>query len=60
MAFNQTVDQVEALEARGAKLAQECGWNGDEIFAIVYHALSAAKFHKQAEELLDLRDKLYE
>lgn len=53
MAYDQTLDQVKELEARGAELARRCNWAGQDIFAIAYHALTEANFHTEAAKLAE-------
>ena len=56
MAFDLTLDQVKVLETRGAELARQCKWNGEEILAIAFHALTEANFHKEAAKIADIMD----
>ena len=58
MAYNLTHDQVLALEKRGAELSRSCKWDGAEILAIAYHALTDANFHTEAEKVGALLEAL--
>jgi hypothetical protein len=56
MTFKLTVEEVKQLEQRGAELAKSCKWDGQEILALAFHALTDANFHKEAEALADLME----
>ena len=49
-----TLDELKTLEARGAELARQCNWAGQDILAIAYHALTDANFHKEAAKLAEV------
>ena len=56
MPYTLTHEELVKIEARGAKLAQQCNGDVEEILAVAYHALQAIGASDEAMKISDIID----